>query len=53
MLQLLEKCFPQDFPQWEDKIKQMIPSFRLQLSDHPDLFDEINSSTSKALGLYK
>lgn len=53
MLQLLEKCFPNEFVNWEDKIKQMIPSFRTNLSDNPDLFNEINTSTSKALGLYK
>ncbi|MCY1026311.1 malate:quinone oxidoreductase, partial [Mammaliicoccus sciuri] len=53
MLQLLENCFPNEFVNWEDKIKQMIPSFRTNLSDNPDLFNEINSSTSKALGLYK
>ncbi|WP_281512440.1 malate dehydrogenase (quinone) [Mammaliicoccus vitulinus] len=53
MLQLLEKCFPEDFVEWEEKIKKMIPSFRLNLSEHPDLFNEINTSTSKALGLYK
>ncbi|WP_152995249.1 malate:quinone oxidoreductase, partial [Mammaliicoccus sciuri] len=46
-------CFPNEFVNWEDKIKQMIPSFRTNLSDNPDLFNEINSSTSKALGLYK
>lgn len=53
MLQLLEKCFPNEFVNWEDKIKQMIPSFRINLSDNPELFNEINTSTSKALGLYK
>lgn len=53
MLQLLEKCFPQDFKGWEPKIKQMIPSFRLSLSENPNVFEEINTSTSKALGLYK
>nr|WP_263313360.1 malate dehydrogenase (quinone) [Mammaliicoccus sp. Marseille-Q6498] len=53
VIQLLEKCFPKEYPQWQDKIKEMIPSFGLQLSENPELFDEINTSTSKALGLYK
>lgn len=53
MLQLLEKCFPQEFSSWETEIKKMIPSFGLHLTDNPSLFDEINTSTSKALGLYK
>lgn len=31
----------------------MIPSYEVQLSENPEVFDEINTSTSKALGLYK
>ena len=53
MLQLLEKSFPEQFPEWKQRIKQMIPSYEVQLSENPEVFDEINTSTSKALGLYK
>lgn len=53
MLQLLEKSFPEQFPEWKQRIKRMIPSYEVQLSENPEVFDEINTSTSKALGLYK
>ena len=49
MLQLLEKSFPEQFPEWKQRIKQMIPSYEVQLSENPEVFDEINTSTSKAL----
>ncbi|MBQ2014309.1 MAG: malate dehydrogenase (quinone), partial [Peptococcaceae bacterium] len=27
MLKLLERCFPQEFPQWDGRIKEMIPTY--------------------------
>ncbi|ODG91814.1 malate:quinone oxidoreductase [Gottfriedia luciferensis] len=51
MLEVLEKCFPGHMMEWAPKIREMIPSFGLSLEDHPELLDEIQSSTSKTLGL--
>ena len=51
MLEVLEKCFPQQFNEWEPKIKEMIPSYGLSLMENPELIEEISTSTSQALGL--
>jgi malate dehydrogenase (quinone) len=51
MLEVLDKCFPQHMNEWEPKIKEMIPSYGLSLSENPELFKEIHVSTAHALGL--
>ncbi|MFS0575763.1 malate:quinone oxidoreductase [Sporosarcina sp. 179-K 3D1 HS] len=51
MLQVLKKCFPQHINEWESKIKEMIPSYKVSLVENPDLFRELHASTSKTLGL--
>ncbi|MFS0917765.1 malate:quinone oxidoreductase [Brevibacillus sp. 179-C 1.1 NHS] len=51
MLEVLEKCFPQQMAEWEPKIKEMIPSYGVSLMDNPELFEEIHRSTDQALGL--
>ncbi|MHC9160844.1 MULTISPECIES: malate:quinone oxidoreductase [unclassified Exiguobacterium] len=51
MLKVLEQCFPQYLPEWEPKIKEMVPSYGLKLSEHPDLFKTIHESTAVTLGL--
>ncbi|UTT42898.1 malate dehydrogenase (quinone) [Exiguobacterium aurantiacum] len=51
MLKVLEQCFPNRMPEWERKIKEMVPSYGVSLSDHPELFKTIHESTAMALGL--
>jgi len=51
MLEVIERCFPQHLKEWEPKIKEMIPSYGISLSENPDLFKEIHTSTSQTLGL--
>ncbi|RHW40447.1 malate:quinone oxidoreductase [Neobacillus notoginsengisoli] len=51
MLEVIKKCFPQQLKAWEPKIIEMIPSYGLSLSDHPELFHEIHSHTAWMLGL--
>ncbi|MFE8701992.1 malate:quinone oxidoreductase [Cytobacillus sp. FJAT-54145] len=51
MLEVLEKCFPQHMKEWEPKIKTMIPSYGVSLSDNPKLFKEIHASTAETLKL--
>ncbi len=53
MLELMQRCFPQQMPQWEPKIKEMIPSYGKRLSDHPELFQELFDTTADALKLEK
>ncbi|WP_342592415.1 malate:quinone oxidoreductase [Cohnella thailandensis] len=51
MLEVIEKCFPQHIKAWEPKLRDMIPSYGLSLMKNPDLIQELNETTNKALGL--
>ncbi|RYM05200.1 malate:quinone oxidoreductase [Sporolactobacillus sp. THM7-7] len=51
MLDVLEKCFPQQMKSWEPKIKEMIPSYGVPLVENPELIQEIHTSTAKTLGI--
>ncbi|MGV3486983.1 MAG: malate:quinone oxidoreductase [Tuberibacillus sp.] len=51
MLEVIEKCFPQQLKEWEPKIKEMIPSYGMSLAENPELFQEIHASTADTLGL--
>ena len=51
MLEVIQKCFPQQMKAWEPKIKEMIPSYGVSLKDNETLLREIHASTSSALGL--
>lgn len=51
MLEVIRKCFPQHLKAWEPKIKEMIPSYGVTLLKNPDLIRDIQTSTSRTLGL--
>ncbi len=51
MLDVVERCFPQNMNDWESKIKEMIPSYGESLVDNEELFNEVHFSTAKALKL--
>jgi len=51
MLEVLEKCFPEEMKMWRPKIKEMIPSYGVSLVDNPSLLREIDASASQALQL--
>lgn len=51
MLEILNKCFPNHIQEWEPKIKEMIPSYRVSLMENPELLHEIHASTAEALAL--
>ena len=36
MLEVLEKCFPSRMVEWEEKIKEMIPSYGISLTENQD-----------------
>lgn len=50
-LDMMKKCFPQQMPAWEPKMKEMIPSYGVSLAKNPELFATIQSATAQALGL--
>ena len=51
MLELLSQAFPEEFGAWQDKIKEMIPTYGVSLSDNPEMFKEMNERTTDTLGL--
>lgn len=53
MLQVIEKCFPENFSseEWQHKIKEMVPSFGQKLNENPSLLREIRNFTSLKLNL--
>ncbi|WP_028543690.1 malate:quinone oxidoreductase [Paenibacillus taiwanensis] len=51
MLELITKCFPQHIKEWEPKIKEMIPSYGVSLVEHPELFHQIHTLTTRTLRL--
>ncbi|MEO4055324.1 malate:quinone oxidoreductase [Solibacillus sp. CAU 1738] len=53
MLEVINKCFPQQMKEWEPKIKEMIPSYGVKLVENPELINEIHTTTAQALELNK
>ncbi|MBT2683363.1 malate:quinone oxidoreductase [Bacillus sp. ISL-37] len=51
MLEVLEKCFPEQMFNWKDKIKEIVPTYGVSLVNNPELFHDIHESTAKVLGL--
>lgn len=51
MLNVLERCFPNEYPDWQPRLKDLIPTLGVSLNDEPALLHEIHAATSKTLGL--
>ncbi|TGA95827.1 malate:quinone oxidoreductase [Sporolactobacillus shoreae] len=51
MLQVLEKCFPEQIKAWKPKIKEIIPSYGVPLAENPALLREVRTATARTLGL--
>jgi malate dehydrogenase (quinone) len=53
MLSLMQRCFPNKMksPEWQQKIKQMIPSYGESLGENGQLLAEVRAMTSEVLGL--
>ncbi|MCG5433787.1 malate dehydrogenase (quinone) [Mycobacterium sp. MYCO198283] len=51
MLEVMETCFADRYQGWRTKLKEMIPSLGVKLSDEPELFAEVWERGSKVLGL--
>jgi malate dehydrogenase (quinone) len=49
MLDLIEKCFKNE--DWNEKLKEIIPSYGQSLNDNEDLCNEIRENTSTILNL--
>jgi malate dehydrogenase (quinone) len=51
MLDVLERCFPDNYVAWVPKIRSMIPSFGTRLTDSPATARQVLQSTAKTLHL--
>ncbi|MGV9712405.1 malate dehydrogenase (quinone) [Gordonia sp. NPDC003424] len=51
MLQVLEKCFPNEYSGWTSALTEMIPSFGQKLNDNRDLFRQVWDWTNSSLQL--
>lgn len=53
MLDLLKRCFPKQLATdaWQQKLKQMVPSYGQVLANNPPLGQELRKHTSEVLGL--
>jgi malate dehydrogenase (quinone) len=53
MVDLIERCFKDQIntPEWEAKLKNMIPSYKQTLNDKPELLEQIRKHTAEVLKL--
>ncbi|MFI6867071.1 malate dehydrogenase (quinone) [Nocardia sp. NPDC050406] len=51
MLDVMKRCFPREFASWEPKLKHMVPSLGVKLSENQALFREVWDWSNKALRL--
>jgi malate dehydrogenase (quinone) len=51
MVDLLARCFPNDFPAWEPRLRELIPSYGTKLSENPDAAAASLAATATALHL--
>jgi malate dehydrogenase (quinone) len=51
MLEVMQRCFPDDYRGWESRLREMIPSLGLTLANEPRLYHEIQAFTTRTLGL--
>jgi malate dehydrogenase (quinone) len=51
MLDVMARCFPDRYPTWLPKLKEMVPSLGTALSNEPALFEEVWSWGTKVLKL--
>lgn len=51
MLEVLERCFPEFIEEWQPRVKEMVPSYGVSLSDNRELFFDLLNSTARTLKL--
>lgn len=53
MLDVMNRCFPDQVGEWEPKLKEMIPSLGMSLMENPEMLKEVQVSTGEILELDK
>jgi malate dehydrogenase (quinone) len=51
MFDVMERCFPERYQAWLPKLKEMVPSLGIELSNEPKLFEELWARGNKLLKL--
>ncbi|CAM5364630.1 putative malate:quinone oxidoreductase 1 [Streptomyces afghaniensis] len=51
MLKVIQKCFTEKIPEWQPKLKEMIPSYGLSLKENPQLLHDVHTLTAETLQL--
>lgn len=51
MFDVLQRYYQSEFSGWESKIKEMVPSFGLKLSEHEDVYHAVNKEITKYLNV--
>lgn len=51
MLDVMERCFPAEFPAWQARLRDLIPSVGTALAENTALLEEIQASTDRTLQL--
>jgi len=51
MLDVMERCFPAEYPAWQARLQELIPSLGVALAENPALLEEIQASTDRTLQL--
>ncbi len=51
MLDVLQRCFPQQWASWEPSLKELIPTMGTTLNDHPERAAQVLAETAEVLGL--
>jgi malate dehydrogenase (quinone) len=51
MIDVLKKCFPQEFSQWEPQISGLIPSYGMLLNENPAQAGAVLTKTAEALAI--
>ena len=53
MFDVMKRCFPDRYSEWEPKLKAMVPSLGTPLSNEPKLFHEVWAHGTEVLKLDK
>jgi len=53
MMEVMQRCFPGEYPGWEPKLTEMVPSLGSTLSEEPRLFAEVWDHGTRVLGLQR
>ncbi|WP_214307285.1 malate dehydrogenase (quinone) [Staphylococcus pseudoxylosus] len=49
MLDLLKRCYKDEFANWEDKVKEIVPSYGMKLSENETLYTQLNKEITENL----